>query len=162
MIPSFTSSSTLNPGHYITCAYLVLFGALLLLVLIPYPESWKKLTLKWFPFLHTFRGRGFYMIFLGGLASGLSWTGFAVGICVILIGAAHVILACYFRNTLAPSEDFEKAAKERNLADNVTPDQLRKDMADEMVKQAWENRETIGEAAWENRDTLAKVGTFVV
>jgi len=156
------SVETLNPGHYITCGYLVVFGALLILVMIPYPQTWKRLTLKWVPFLHTFRGRGLYMIFMGGLSTGLGLIGLILGLLVIVVGVAHFILACWFRNTLDPSTDFEKMAEERHLGSQITTDELKQDFAQEAQKKAWENRDTIAEAAWENRDSLAKLGTFVV
>lgn len=160
VIPSL-STQTLNPGHYIVCGYLVVFGALLILVLVPFPQTWNRLTLKWVPFLHTFRGRGLFMIFMGGLCMGLGVTGICLGILVIVIGVAHFVLACWFRNTLAPSKDFDEQAEQRKLGKQITQEEMAADFKQEAQKQAWENREAIASTAWENRETIAKIGTFV-
>jgi hypothetical protein len=70
--------------------------------------------MKWVPFLHTYRGRGFYLILyvypfsflmrsLGSLCTGLGIIAFVIGVIVFLVGVTHLFLACYFRETLDPS-----------------------------------------------------------
>jgi len=52
--------------HYVTATYVIAGGLLILIAIIPIP-IWHKKSVEWFPFLHTFRGRGFYLLFLGSI-----------------------------------------------------------------------------------------------
>jgi len=49
---------------------------------------------------------------MGTLCAGINLIGIFVGIAVVLVGIAHIVLACYFRNTLDPSSDFDKHGKD--------------------------------------------------
>eukprot|EP01125_Pyxidicula_operculata_P021566 TRINITY_DN8366_c0_g1_i1.p1 TRINITY_DN8366_c0_g1~~TRINITY_DN8366_c0_g1_i1.p1 ORF type:complete len:196 (-),score=37.68 TRINITY_DN8366_c0_g1_i1:72-659(-) len=132
------STTELNPLHYVVCIYIIALGILMLGSLVTVPEAWYKLNLKWVPFLHTFRGRGLYLIFLGSLSTGTGAIGIAIGIVVIIIGLAHVLLAFFFRNTLSASKEFN----ERGSASNVSGDDVKRDLAGVAVQTAWNNRES--------------------
>jgi len=133
-------ASSLNFLEYVVCIYLIALGLLVIAALLPFPASWRKLNLKWVPFLHTFRGRGFFLIFLGSLATGTNmWVTIIIGIVVIVIGLAHVLLACFFRNTLAASTDFDN----RGDVNNVSGEDVKRDLQSAAVTAAWNNRESL-------------------
>jgi len=101
VIPGFsTITETLNPLHYIACAYLILFGLLMICVLIEFPPCWQRLTQKWVPFLLTFRGRGFFLIFLGSLAGAMGLIGWVIGGFCAVVGFFNIFLACFYKNKL--------------------------------------------------------------
>jgi len=89
---------------YLILIYLIILGVLQLSVLFTFPAAWVKVNMKWVPFLHTYRGRGFFLILMGCLATGTCTVNIFIGIGVILIGLFHVILACCYRDNLDPNE----------------------------------------------------------
>jgi len=156
------------PSTVIISAYMVVFGILLWLILVPFPQAWKKLNMKWVPFLHTFRGRGLFLIFLGTLATSLGIASVFIGIVIILIGLAHVILACYFRNTLDPSEDFNKHSQQVEQVHGDQPavtgatggtqsPSSTGSLTSVIAQAAWDNRSSIAQAAYDNRNSIADV-----
>jgi len=148
----------ISPSTIIVSAYMVFLGALLCLVLIPWPAAWKRLNMKWFPFLHTFRGRGLFLIFLGTLATGLGITSIFIGVAVIIVGVAHVLLACYFRNTLDPSSDFNKYSQNVDQLHAEQPGQegsATATLTDVIAEAAWNNRDKIVKAAMDNKEVMA-------
>lgn len=42
--------------------YIIILGFITVLILIPFPRSWVKLNKKYAPFLHSWKGRGFYLM----------------------------------------------------------------------------------------------------
>ncbi len=55
--------------------------------------------MKWFGLLHKYRGRGFYLIFVGVLAIGTGLLGWIVGPIAIFVGIIHFVLAIWFKDT---------------------------------------------------------------
>lgn len=76
-----------------------LLGALLIIAIIPFPPAWHRASLKWFGLLHKYRGRGFFLIFVGVLAFGCGIAGYIVGAVAILLGIFHFVLAIWFKDT---------------------------------------------------------------
>lgn len=76
-----------------------LLGVVLIAAIIPFPARWHAASLKWFGLLHKYRGRGFYLIFVGVLAFGCGIAGYVVGAVAILLGALHIVLAVWFKET---------------------------------------------------------------
>jgi len=101
----------------------ILLGLLQLAVLVTISKAWVRVNMKWVPFLHTYRGRGFFLILMGCLATGTSWYNIFIGIAVVLIGLFHVILACWYKDTLDPSE-FQKHHQARKEAEEQHEQEL--------------------------------------
>ena len=74
-------------------------GLVLIAAIIPFPAKWHEASLKWFGLLHKYRGRGFYLIFVGVLAFSCGISGWIVGGFAILLGIFHIILAIWFKET---------------------------------------------------------------
>eukprot|EP01126_Amoeba_proteus_P002442 TRINITY_DN10755_c0_g3_i1.p1 TRINITY_DN10755_c0_g3~~TRINITY_DN10755_c0_g3_i1.p1 ORF type:complete len:241 (-),score=41.70 TRINITY_DN10755_c0_g3_i1:162-884(-) len=147
MIPSpLELLATLNPLHYLVCACVILFGALLDAVLIPFPSAWKRLNMKWVPFLHTNRGRGFFLMFLGALSTGLGILALIIGILVFLVGVVHIFLACYFRDTLDPSTDFDEFSK--RVGTETIEEKVQDGVTIAAVTNAWNNN-TLFTTMWD-------------
>jgi len=101
-IIGFMNSQT--PLGYIVLFYLLLLGALQAAVLVPFPAFWARINMKWVPFLHTYRGRGAFLILMGSLSTGTGVANVFIGIAIVAIGLFHIILACWYKDTLDPSE----------------------------------------------------------
>eukprot|EP01128_Nolandella_sp_AFSM9_P002613 TRINITY_DN1298_c0_g1_i1.p1 TRINITY_DN1298_c0_g1~~TRINITY_DN1298_c0_g1_i1.p1 ORF type:complete len:220 (+),score=43.23 TRINITY_DN1298_c0_g1_i1:208-867(+) len=144
---------------YIVSIYLIVLGFLLVAVLMTFPEVWKRFNIKWVPFLHTYRGRGLYLIFLGSLCCGVGGStvllSIILGIVAMVCGVAHILLACFFRSSLNPSDDFNAPR-----GPGPTPDELKDGFKGAAAQAAWDNKETIGQVAYENRDTLASAAAY--
>jgi hypothetical protein len=95
---------SLNPltiiSSIVTAVYVILLGLVLIAAIIPYPARWHTASLKWFGLLHKYRGRGFYLIFVGILTLGCGIAGWVVGGCAIALGIFHFIIAIWFKDTL--------------------------------------------------------------
>eukprot|EP01124_Arcella_intermedia_P023976 TRINITY_DN393_c1_g2_i2.p1 TRINITY_DN393_c1_g2~~TRINITY_DN393_c1_g2_i2.p1 ORF type:complete len:409 (+),score=47.78 TRINITY_DN393_c1_g2_i2:143-1369(+) len=142
----------LNPLNYIVCIYLLLLGLLLIGAMVPWPKAWKKLTTKYVPFLHTYRGRGLYMIFTGTLSTGTGWIAIIIGIGITICGLLHCIIAFFFRDALEKKSDLD----EPDDGKPVTMDSFKQEFKEAAVQTAWDNRETIQKAAWDNREVIAQ------
>lgn len=59
---------------------------------------------RWFPFLHTYKGRGFYLLIIGSLCVGTGIVGIVVGVLACVNGATHLILSIWFAETLDHKE----------------------------------------------------------
>eukprot|EP01123_Difflugia_compressa_P010453 TRINITY_DN382_c1_g1_i1.p1 TRINITY_DN382_c1_g1~~TRINITY_DN382_c1_g1_i1.p1 ORF type:complete len:206 (+),score=35.25 TRINITY_DN382_c1_g1_i1:56-673(+) len=144
---------TLSPLQIIVSVYLIVLGFALVVALLPFPKTWRLLTLKYVPFLHTYRGRGLYMIFIGTLATGTGWIAIIIGVVVTLIGLAHIIIAFFFRDALDRNKDLEK---QMNHDESVTYDGFKKEMQQAAVQTAWDNKEIIAQTAYDNREAVAQ------
>jgi len=145
------------PLNYIVCIYLIILGAILLGTMIPWPKSWRLLTIKYVPFLHTYRGRGLYLIFIGTIAAAtssgvLGFLAVIIGIVVTVIGVLHVVIAFFFRDSLgAISEEMGKTdMKDANSG------ALKQELQQAAVQTAWENRDYIAKTAYDNREFVAQ------
>jgi len=88
---------------------LIVLGAISVIIMIHFPASWNRFAKQWFPFLRTWRGRGIYLILIGGICCSLSWIGILVGIICAFIGIIHfVLLLCY-------KDDMDDIAIEKEL-----------------------------------------------
>jgi hypothetical protein len=76
-----------------------MLGLVLIAAIIPYPARWHAASLKWFGLLHKYRGRGFYLIFVGVLSFSCGISGWIVGGCAIVLGIFHIVLATWFKDT---------------------------------------------------------------
>jgi len=141
---------SVNPLNIIVGVYLVALGLVLLGALIPWPKTWRKLTRKYVPFLHTYRGRGVYLIFLGTLAAGTETiVGIIAGIVITFIGLLHCILAFFFRDVL------DKAKEEPDDGKPADMNTLKQEVRQAAVQTAWDNRDTIARTAYDNREFIA-------
>jgi len=113
-IPALSGSlsTELNPLHYITCGYIIMFGIVVIAILVEFPPCWERWTWRWVPFLLTFRGRGFFLIFAGGLATGLNWVGIVIGAIVAFVGVINIGMACCFKNSLKKKHRFSEGPPE--------------------------------------------------
>eukprot|EP01130_Rhizamoeba_saxonica_P016888 TRINITY_DN789_c0_g1_i2.p2 TRINITY_DN789_c0_g1~~TRINITY_DN789_c0_g1_i2.p2 ORF type:complete len:218 (-),score=53.67 TRINITY_DN789_c0_g1_i2:55-708(-) len=152
----------LEPSNWLVGVNIGILGLIMFICLCPFPPMWNKLVKRWMPFLETWRGRGLYLILMGAMTTTLnSAPGYIVGIVIVLIGLAHILLRCYFKETL---DDLEQTNTEKTLKEGDNPWDLRGaaqeyayDNRKEIGKAAYENRETIGRVAMENREVIAEV-----
>eukprot|EP01124_Arcella_intermedia_P000703 TRINITY_DN10379_c0_g1_i1.p1 TRINITY_DN10379_c0_g1~~TRINITY_DN10379_c0_g1_i1.p1 ORF type:complete len:226 (+),score=23.90 TRINITY_DN10379_c0_g1_i1:8-685(+) len=110
------------PLDTIVCCYLILLGIVTLAGVTPI-DSLTQLHRKWFPFLHSNRGRGVFLIFLGSLCGGIpGWVPIILAIVIVAVGAAHLVLSIYFRHTLEPTNfsDFPSAPSVETVGADVT------------------------------------------
>lgn len=85
---------------WLSCSLMIsLLGLVLIAAIIPFPAKWHMASLKWFGLLHKYRGRGFYLIFVGVLAFSCGIAGWVVGGVAIALGIFHFILAIWFKDT---------------------------------------------------------------
>jgi len=146
------------PLTYIVCIYLIILGAILIGVMIPWPKTWRKLTVKYIPFLHTYRGRGLYIIFIGTISiattSGvLSFISTIIGIVLTIIGLMHCIIAFFFKDALNPK------AVDLDQPDGGEPanmNTLKQEIKQAAVKAAWDNKDKLAKTAYDNRQHIAQ------
>eukprot|EP01124_Arcella_intermedia_P032379 TRINITY_DN753_c0_g1_i1.p1 TRINITY_DN753_c0_g1~~TRINITY_DN753_c0_g1_i1.p1 ORF type:complete len:215 (-),score=30.90 TRINITY_DN753_c0_g1_i1:39-683(-) len=136
-IIGFFNSQT--PLGYIVLVYLILLGLVLLGVLVPYPAVWARVNVKWLPFLHTYRGRGAFQVLMGSLATGTAPTvNIFIGVGVVVIGLFHIILACWYKETLDQSA-FKKHKLEQEVQQNQEA-QYNSELGHQAVQAAWQNQ----------------------
>eukprot|EP01129_Flabellula_baltica_P004272 TRINITY_DN1473_c0_g1_i1.p2 TRINITY_DN1473_c0_g1~~TRINITY_DN1473_c0_g1_i1.p2 ORF type:complete len:123 (+),score=14.35 TRINITY_DN1473_c0_g1_i1:26-370(+) len=61
-IVGFTSFFVVTGRLPLIEIYLIILGLITMVALVPFPKAWHKLSKKWAPFLHTWRGRGGFLI----------------------------------------------------------------------------------------------------
>eukprot|EP01125_Pyxidicula_operculata_P022136 TRINITY_DN8907_c0_g1_i1.p1 TRINITY_DN8907_c0_g1~~TRINITY_DN8907_c0_g1_i1.p1 ORF type:complete len:272 (+),score=87.39 TRINITY_DN8907_c0_g1_i1:34-849(+) len=178
---SLFSLFTLNVLQTIVGLYLIFLGIVFVGALIPCPESWVKLNYKWVPFLHTFRGRGIFLMFLGSLSVSFGFEAFLaclLGVAVTVVGLLHVILACFFREKLeqAPTKMGvqHNTAQEMNAFDEENnnnqgyygnqsnygngPPPSVPNRPSQAPQPTWQQQmqQAVIQTAWDNRDEIAK------
>jgi len=135
---------------------LIVLGLVTVIILFPFPKRWNQLAKKWFPFLQTWRGRGFYFLLLGSICCSLNLPiPIIVGIVCLLNGLVHIILTFWFRDTLDPTVVHDNVQVDSKNIDSLN---LKKEIYDI----AYDNREKIAKTAYENRETIGKVARSTV
>jgi len=153
---SFSGFMNFFGGHVaytILSINLMALGLITVVILLPFPKKWNENAKKWFPFLQTWRGRGFYLIFLGSICLSLSTVlPILIGICCILIGLVHLILTFWYRDTLDPTNIVDRTQVQ---SQNIGMDGF--NLKKEILTVAMDNKETIAQTMYENRETIGTV-----
>jgi hypothetical protein len=107
----------------VLAANMIFLGLLSVIVMLHFPKRLNTVTKRWFPFLRTWRGRGFYLIFLGSISASLNYVALIVGGICVLVGILHIFLLCFFRDTLDKTgvrNEMEAARGDKKKEEGIT------------------------------------------